>query len=160
MKKRIFSLLLAAVMVLGVCVSILSVSAEETENKLPFTDVKEKNWFKPYVERVYAEGIMEGKTETTFAPNEDMTRAQLVTILYRLAGATETGLGEALEFTDTKKTAWYADYVGWAVKENLVTGYPRVPLHLTKRYHVRRSQSCLLSLWHISVLMPSVTLYS
>jgi len=127
MKKRILSLLLAAVMVLGVCVSILSVSAEETEdteNKLPFTDVKEKSWFKPYVERVYAEGIMEGKTETTFAPNEDMTRAQLVTILYRLAGATETGLGEALEFTDTKKTAWYADYVGWAVKENLVTGYP------------------------------------
>ncbi|MBQ8525052.1 MAG: S-layer homology domain-containing protein [Clostridia bacterium] len=125
MKKRILSLFLAAVMVLGVCVSILSVNAEEAEETtIPFTDVKKKSWFKPYVERVYAEGIMEGKTDTTFAPNEDMTRAQLVTILYRLAGATETGLGEALEFTDTKKTAWYADYVGWAVKENLVTGYP------------------------------------
>ena len=117
--KKLIALALAGVMTLTTLVG--TVSAEE---KMPFKDVKEKAWYYPAVKTVWEEGIMEGMTKTKFEPNIAMTRAQLVTMLYRLSGAEETGLGSTLTFTDTKKDTWYSDYIGWAVKEAIVAGYP------------------------------------
>jgi len=93
------------------------------ESKLPFTDVGAKKWYYAAVASAYESGIMQGKTETTFAPMENMTRAQLVTILSRLVLADTAGKGASLTFKDVKKNAWYADAVGWAVEKGLVTGY-------------------------------------
>lgn len=90
---------------------------------MSFKDVKAKNWFYSPVRAVWEEGIMKGMSETTFAPNGKMTRAELVTILYRLADAPDENYADNLIFKDVKKTAWYADYLGWAVKEGLVNGY-------------------------------------
>ena len=118
--KKIIAMLLVVTMCLAVVLTGIISAAEE---EMPFTDVKESKWFYSAVKAVWEKGIMEGKEGGKFAPNAQMTRAELVTILYRLAGAEETGLGETLEFADTKKGAWYADYVGWAVKEGLVNGY-------------------------------------
>lgn len=108
-------------MVLGI--TALTASASD-DTGLPFKDVKAKSWYYQAVKDVYDRGVMNGMTDTTFAPLESMTRAQIVTTFYRLAGATETGLGSSLKFTDTKKNGWYADYIGWAVQEGLATGYP------------------------------------
>ena len=127
--KRILSMLLVLTMLTGILlIGSTNITAEATdtvkENDLPFADVSEVKWFYNSVKAVFEAGIMEGKNSNTFAPNESMTRAQIVTIFYRLAQAYETGLGKNLKFTDTPKSAWYADYLGWAVRENLVSGYP------------------------------------
>ncbi|MBQ7475321.1 MAG: S-layer homology domain-containing protein, partial [Clostridia bacterium] len=84
---------------------------------LPFKDVKAGDWFFEPVARVYGEGIIIGVTPKTFEPESKMTRAQLVTIICRLSGDVYVGLGEGLTFRDTPKTEWYADYVGWALRE-------------------------------------------
>ncbi len=121
MTKRLLSVLLTVCMLFGV-LSLTAYAADDTG--LPFTDIKLKDWYYSAVKNVYDRGVMEGKTKTTFVPLEEMTRAQIVTTFYRLAGATETGLGSSLTFTDVKKNGWYADAIGWAVQEKLVTGYP------------------------------------
>ncbi|MBQ8524301.1 MAG: S-layer homology domain-containing protein [Clostridia bacterium] len=118
MKKRILSLLITVSLMLS---AVVFVSAADTD--LPFTDVKAGKWYSDAVATVYAEGIMEGKSEGVFAPFENMTRAQLVTILSRLANADTAGCADTLTFKDTKKSAWYADAVGWSVTAGLVNGY-------------------------------------
>ena len=115
--KLFLSLITLSLTVILVLASIASASS------LPFKDVSEKNWFYSYVEHVYTEGIMEGKSETIFDPNANVTRAEFVTIIARLAEANTEGCRDSLEaFTDAKKNAWYADAMGWGVKEGLVTG--------------------------------------
>lgn len=118
MQKNFLTLLITFSLLLS-CFVIVS----NAENTLPFTDVKAGNWYYDAVVTVYNEGIMEGMREGIFAPSEDMTRAQLVTILARLASADTSGCAAGLTFKDTKKSAWYADAVGWAVSAGLVTGY-------------------------------------
>ncbi|MBQ8524682.1 MAG: S-layer homology domain-containing protein [Clostridia bacterium] len=115
--KKFLSLILAAVML----AAALPVIAAESD--LPFTDVGAKKWYYDAVATAYTEGIMQGKTDTAFAPMENMTRAQLVTILSRLVFADTAGKGASLTFSDVKAKAWYADAVGWAVEKGLVTGY-------------------------------------
>ena len=115
---RTLSLVLALTLALS-CAAFSAFAAEK-----PFTDVKSGAWYESAVETVYSEGIMEGKAEGKFAPNAQMTRAELVTVLCRLSGEEAEGMGEKLSYTDTKKTAWYADSVAWAAECELVTGYP------------------------------------
>lgn len=117
MKKLISALLLAGVMLSNTAF----VSAEASE--LPFKDVKADAWYYDYVKEAYDEGIMQGKSSDTFEPECEMTRAELVTVLCRLADEESEGKGEFLAFTDTSSTAWYADYVGWAKDKGIVTGY-------------------------------------
>ena len=117
MKKRILSLIITFSFLLS---TFVIVSGADT---LPFSDVKSGKWYSDAVANVYAAGIMEGKSEGVFAPFENMTRAQLVTILSRLANADTSGCAETLTFKDTKKSAWYADAVGWSVSAGLVNGY-------------------------------------
>ena len=58
---------------------------------LPFTDVADGDWFYDYVEYVYANGLMDGTSDTTFEPNANMTRAMVWAILARIDGETVTG---------------------------------------------------------------------
>ena len=58
---------------------------------LPFTDVAEGDWFYDYVEYVYANGLMDGTSDTTFEPNANMIRAMVWAILTRIDGETVTG---------------------------------------------------------------------
>ena len=89
----------------------------------PFTDVNGTDWFVDDVIYVYDKGLMVGTNDNPmrFSPNASMTRAMLVTVLYRLqkaVPATEYGN----PFTDVPGGAWYTDAVKWAQATGIVTG--------------------------------------
>ncbi|MCQ2456567.1 MAG: S-layer homology domain-containing protein, partial [Clostridia bacterium] len=116
--KKILSLIIVCMMVFGV----LSVTANaEIEN--PFTDVKSGKWYYDAVMEAYELGIMKGTSDTEFKPLGNMTRAQVVTLLARLAGEEVTGCAPYASFKDVKPNQWYADAVGWAVNRGLAGGY-------------------------------------
>ena len=87
---------------------------------MPFTDVKEEDWFYGAVVYAYQNGILTGTGETTFSPNGPMTRSMLVTALWRLEGEPEAS--GASGFPDVKPDAWYAEAVDWASQTGLVSG--------------------------------------
>ena len=87
---------------------------------MPFTDVKEEDWFYGAVVYAYQNGILTGTGETTFSPNGTMTRSMLVTALWRLEGEPEAS--GASGFPDVKPDAWYAEAVDWASQTGLVSG--------------------------------------
>lgn len=89
--------------------------------KLPFTDVEEDDWYYSYVRGVYEKEWMTGMTDTTFAPAENLSRAQFATILYRMAGCPEVS-GES-GFLDVKEGEFYTDAVTWAKNAGVITGY-------------------------------------
>ncbi|MCQ2456282.1 MAG: DUF4838 domain-containing protein [Clostridia bacterium] len=120
--KKLISLILTAAMLAEVLLMTVS-AADVSAGAMPFTDVKKKQWYYEPIEEVYAEGIMQGVSETEFAPVKSLTRAETVTLLSRLACVNVEGMSESLTFKDTKKTAWYAEYVGWAAESGVVNGY-------------------------------------
>ena len=87
---------------------------------LPFHDVTEGDWFYDAVRCAYETGLMDGVGDNLFAPNSETTRAQLVTILYRLAGEPEPG-GDS-GFSDVAAGIWYTDAVAWAAENGIVNG--------------------------------------
>ncbi len=86
-----------------------------------FSDVAVNAWYHDSVEFVVAFGLMEGMGGKTFAPEGNMTRAQLVTVLYRLVGEPEVD-GMVNPFTDVAADTWYTDAVIWAANNGIVTG--------------------------------------
>ena len=119
--KKILSLVLTASMLVSILLTGVVVSAKE---ELPFTDVAKGDWYYEAVESVYASGIMTGKTATTFDPKANMSRAEFVTVLSRIAAvnAATVGYADSLKFDDTDPDAWYADAAGWAVDAGLTKG--------------------------------------
>lgn len=77
------------------------------------------NWAHEGIDFVISQGLFNGMSETTFAPNGKMTRAMLVTVLWRLAGKPIEG---KLIFGDVKEGTWYTDAVKWAAKNDIVNG--------------------------------------
>ncbi len=87
----------------------------------PFTDVKDTDWYYKHVEFAVQNGLFNGTGTTTFSPDLPMTRAMLVTALYRLEGSpTVTGVNG---FVDVKNGEWYTDAVIWANTNDIITGY-------------------------------------
>ena len=91
------------------------------ETPFPFTDVPESRWSYPYIRQLYDAGVVSGMTATTFAPAENMTRAQFVTMLAGLQSA-DVSAYRTEKFTDVPADAWYAPYVGWAAENGVVHG--------------------------------------
>ena len=88
----------------------------------PFTDVRESDWFYDAVHYVVQNKLFGGTSGTTFTPNANMTRAQLVAVLYRLDGQTE--VKESSGFSDVVAGAYYEKAVIWAKTSGIVSGYP------------------------------------
>ena len=86
----------------------------------PFTDVAEGACYYDAVLALAEQGIINGMTETTFCPDNQLTRAQVVTMLYRMAGAPETDAAAA--FADVPEDAYYADALAWAVETGVTEG--------------------------------------
>lgn len=86
-----------------------------------FTDLGATEWYHNGVHYCLDHGLMNGYTVSSFGPNDNVSRAQTVTILWRLAGSPE-GTG-ALRFTDTAEGAYYAAAVRWAAENDIVGGY-------------------------------------
>ena len=98
----------------------VTVTVTFAETPLPFTDVTEGDWFYDAVRYAYETGLMDGVGDSLFAPNSETTRAQLVTILYRLAG--QPAVSGDLIFTDVEVGTWYTDAVAWAAENGIVNG--------------------------------------
>ncbi len=86
----------------------------------PFDDSGRGDWFYDNVVYVYENGLMDGVSDTLFDPDGTVTRAQLVTMLWRLDG--EPSVNYALPFTDVSGGEWYAEAVRWAAGEGIVNG--------------------------------------
>lgn len=86
----------------------------------PFTDVDTAKWYHLSVDYVLTHKMMNGVSSRAFAPNANLTRGMLVQILYNLEGKPK---GTAANFSDVQADAWYAEAVGWAVSNKVVTGY-------------------------------------
>ena len=84
-----------------------------------FQDVGQNDWFASAVRYVTGKSLMNGESTTAFAPNENMSRAMLATVLYRMSGETaEAGSS----FGDVSSSAYYAAAVNWASSEGIVNG--------------------------------------
>ena len=88
---------------------------------LPFVDVQTGSWYYDDVAYVYARGIMEGMSNTLFAPESATTRAQFATVLYRLAGSPSVAGMSKSPFQDLTQS-WYQNAVTWAYNLGIVTG--------------------------------------
>lgn len=99
----------------------ITVKAAE-ESALPFTDVAAEDWFFDAVKAVYEAELMGGVSDTEFAPDVNMNRAMLVTMLYRLEGSPEVETAVSDVFTDCADGEWYADAVIWANANGIVEG--------------------------------------
>ncbi len=84
-------------------------------------DVKPEDWFAGAVDFVMSHELMNGVDKYEFAPNDPMTRAMLVTVLYRLEDAPDI-TGSLDSFGDVKEGSWYADAVAWAAENGIVLG--------------------------------------
>ncbi len=87
----------------------------------PFSDVKEGDWFYGAVQYTAQKELFNGTSATTFAPKANMTRAMLVTVLYRLEG--KPAVTGANAFSDVKSGKWYSDAILWANDNKVVEGY-------------------------------------
>lgn len=84
-----------------------------------FQDVGQNDWFASAVRYVTGKSLMNGESTTAFAPNENMSRAMLATVLYRMSG--ETAEADS-SFRDVSSSAYYAAAVSWASSEGIVNG--------------------------------------
>ena len=103
-----------------VTVNATFVQVEEPAPTEPFIDVNEGDWFYDAVAYAYENELMDGVGGNRFAPNSATTRAQLVTILYRLEG--QPAVSGDLPFTDVEAGTWYTNAVGWAAQNGIVNG--------------------------------------
>ena len=86
-----------------------------------FTDVSANDWFADAVNFAVRRGLFKGVSETEFAPNAEMTRAMLVTVLHRLDGTPDVSAATA--FADVPVDSWYTEAVAWARSIGVVEGY-------------------------------------
>lgn len=114
--KKAINILLCLALILAF--SAASVSGAELH---PFADLNYNSWYEDGIMYVYEKGIMRGTSKAEFSPNENTTRAMIVTILYRLEGSQDGN--NTSSFTDVPADEWYADAVAWAARENIVNGY-------------------------------------
>jgi len=96
------------------------IEIEFTNGTLPFTDVRESDWFYDDVVFAYENGLFSGTSDTTFSPNTSMTRAMLVTVLYRLEG--QPTVNGRSGFSDVTFNSYYEDAVTWAADNGIVNG--------------------------------------
>ena len=87
----------------------------------PFNDVKADAWYADAVKFAVENGLMNGVSDTEFAPNATLTRAMLVTILYRNDGEPETA--DNTVFEDVATGSYYEKAVAWAKANGIVDGY-------------------------------------
>ena len=86
-----------------------------------FSDIDTDDWFYPYVREMVSYGLMNGTSKTEFSPNGSLTRAMLVTVLWRMEGeplTMESG------FHDVEDGRWYTSAVDWASCDGVINGFP------------------------------------
>lgn len=87
----------------------------------PFTDVSKDDWFYEYVKYVFDNGLMNGIDATTFDPNGGITRAMMVTVLYRAETEPDVDISDL--FDDVESGSYYEKAVAWGKENGIVKGY-------------------------------------
>ena len=85
-----------------------------------FADVDTSRWYHEGVDHVVREKLMNGVSETLFHPNHNLTRGELVTVLYRMAGT--PAVEASTPFTDVAEGRFYSDAVAWAYENEITEG--------------------------------------
>lgn len=85
----------------------------------PYKDVKESDWYYEAIKFVSSKGIMIGTAPDLFSPELELTRAQMVQILYNIEGKPNSGE----RFSDVQGGAWYYDAISWASVNGIINGY-------------------------------------
>lgn len=86
-----------------------------------FDDVDQSLWYHKGIDFVLSSGLFNGVSDTSFSPNADMTRAMLVTVLWRLEN--QPGAASVNPFKDVADETWYTDAVAWAAENKITDGY-------------------------------------
>lgn len=95
--------------------------SEDDEWVNPFADVKETDWFYNSIKYVNTNGYFNGVSDTEFAPQVNMSRAMMVTILYR--AEKEPEIKTSISYDDVEKNSYYENAVIWAKENKIVNGY-------------------------------------
>ena len=114
-RKRVLSLIVSLLLLF----SLVPVSASAASN-VPYKDIDDTHWSWPYASWAYENDIMYGVSKDRFAPQEEITRAMAVTVLYRLSGEKSSETTE--KFDDIDPQAYYAEAAGWAEKAGIIKG--------------------------------------
>ena len=104
----------------GSAVTITATFIEGAETGLPFADVAASDWFFDAVYYAFENDIMNGVSDTLFAPSSATTRGMVATILYRLEGEPKAG---SSDFKDVSEGMYYTDAISWAAENGIVAGY-------------------------------------
>ena len=99
----------------------LAVLPEKSGPVFPFGDVAQDRWSYPYVKTLTDRGVVQGVSETAFAPEGQLTRGQLVTLLGRMAEVPAAQYPHCA-FEDVADDAYYAPFIEWARRMNIVSG--------------------------------------
>lgn len=111
-------IILAAAAAMFIIFSMTMVFAEDS---LPYTDVSKDKWYYDNVKYVSEKNLMTGVSSSKFKPDVTVSRAQIVTALYRLEG--EPAVQADSIFSDVDKDMWYYSAVAWAAENGIVNGY-------------------------------------
>jgi len=103
---------------------------------MTFNDVKETDWYYEAVKFVNENGLMNGVAEEEFAPEMLLTRAMIVTVLYRVEG--EPAVNRSIPFADIDMGAYYANAVIWAHQNGIVNGISET--HFAPDVNITREQ--------------------
>lgn len=115
--KKLLAFVLAVMMLL----SASAMTTVAAEDELPFTDVAVGGWAYDGIKYAYENGLMNGTGGTSFSPATSLTRAMVVTVLYRLADS-PFSVYDDQAFVDVKNGLYYSKAACWALKNNVVTG--------------------------------------
>ena len=123
MKKKITCITLFVVLLVSLCVPAHAVEAYDNfTNKNvyanQFTDVNPANWFADYVKQAYEYGLVQGVSDTKFAPDDDVTIAQTITLAARLHSIYTTGAEP--DGTVGTGGSWYDPYVDYALANGII----------------------------------------
>lgn len=115
--------------------SMFAVAVRDS-NHLPFTDVKENDWFWDEVGFVYGNRVMNGTTPTTFEPYKEVSRGMMVTLLWRIDG--KPVVSSRLKYKDVPQGTYYTEAVRWATHVGIIHGF--TPLDFGPDAAVSRQQ--------------------
>lgn len=121
--KRIICLVLTLI----IMTSPLSLGIYAEESDIPkaediFTDLIPDAWYIPSVQYVYENGLMSGMSISEFKPNVNVTRAQMVQMLFNLSGESAEDYRGYSDFEDVSPMLWCAPAVNWAKKQEITAG--------------------------------------
>ncbi len=104
--------------------SLFAIMSETETWENPFADVRESDWFYKDVEYAVAKGLFNGTSANAFSPNLPVTRGMLVEVLYRLDSLNpDHKTGGTHSMSDVPEGSYYSEALGWAVENELITGY-------------------------------------